>query len=210
LECALLNQITYFTGTYPVYNSVLFSNDIFKNTFIAKFNKKLYSFVIKKLDSLLNLENELNSYIEELSYASNEKTINNLNKIINYKKHKITNLFFQTQNYIMKSCFNCEFNKTRTLEDIHEFKNQLYNFKNVIGFNSNYSFYNDFYCSMMNAVETKKDYIKEYGSISLPSQESTALMIIDSKKNKLAFVKTFFRKLKELVKSEVSKDYINE
>lgn len=210
LECALLNQITYFTGTYPLYNSVLFSNDIFKNTFITKFNKKLYSFVIKKLDALLNLESELNSYIEELSYETNEKAISNLNKIINYKKQKITNLFFQIQNYIMKSCFNCEFNKTRTLEDIHEFKNQLYNFKNVIGSNSNYSFYNNFYCSMMNAVETKKDYIKEYGSISLPSKECTALMIIDSKKSKLAFVKTFFRKLKELVKYEVSKDYINE
>lgn len=210
LECALLNQITYFTGTYPLYNSVLFSNDIFKNTFITKFNKKLYSFVIKKLDALLSLESELNSYIEELSYASNEKTINSLNKIINYKKQKITNLFFQTQNYIMKSCFNCEFNKTRTLEDIHEFKNQLYNFKNIIGSNSNYSFYNDFYCSMMNATETKKEYIKEHGEIYLPSKECTSLMIIDTKKNKIAFVKTFFRKLKELIKTEISKDYINE
>lgn len=209
LECALLSQITYFTGTYPLYNSVLFSNDIFKNTFITKFNKKLYAFVVKKLDSLLNLENELNSYIEELSYASNEKVINNLNKIINYKKQKITNLFFQTQNYIMKSCFNCEFNKLKTLEDIHEFKNQLYDFKNVIGSNSNYTFYNDFYCLMMNAIETKKDYIKEHGEISLPSKECTSLMIIDTKKNKLAFAKTFFRKIKELIKFEVSKDYIN-
>lgn len=210
LECALLNQITYFTGTYPLYTSILFSNDIFKNTFITKFNKKLYKFVIKKLDALLNLENELNSYMEELSYSTTEKEINNLNKIINYKKQKITNLFFQTQNYLMKSCFNYEFNKLKTLEDIHEFKNQLYDFKNVIGSNSNYSFYNDFYCSMMNAIEAKKEYIKEHGAISLPSKESTALIIIDTKKNKLTFAKTFFRKLKELIKSEVSKDYINE
>lgn len=210
LECALLNQITYFTGTYPLYNSVLFSNDIFKNTFITKFNRKLYSFVTNKLDALLNLEGELNYYIEELSYATNEKNINNLNKIINYKKQKITTLFFQTQNHIMKSCFNFEFNRIRTLEDIHEYKNQLYNFKNVIGSNENYSFYNDFYCSMMNAIETKKEYIKEHGAISLPSAECTALMVIDTKKSKLAFAKTFFRKLKELIKSEVSKDYINE
>lgn len=210
LECALLNQITFFTGTYPLYNSVLFSNDIFRNTFIAKFDKKLYNFLIKMLDKLLNLENELNSYIEELSNATKEQTIKNLNKLINYKKGKITTLFFQTQNHIMKSCFNCEFNKIKTLEDIHEFKNQLYNYKNVIGSNDNYTFYNDFYCSMMNSVETKKEYIKEHGIISLPSKECTSLMVIDTKKNKMAFVKTFFRKLKELIKSEVSKDYINE
>ncbi len=209
LECALLNQITYFTGTYPLYNSILFSNDIFKNTFIAKFNKKLYYFIIKKLDSLLSLENELNSYIEELSYATEEKSIKNLTKLINYKKGKITTLFFQTQNHVMRSCFNCEFNKLKSLEEIHDFKNQLYDYKNIIGFNDNYSFYNDFYCSMMNIIETKKDYIKEHGAISLPSKECTSLMIIDSNKNKLTFVKTFFRKLKELVKSEVSKDYIN-
>ena len=210
LECALLNQITYFTGTYPLYNSVLFSNEIFKNTFITQFNKKFYTFITTKLDELLNLESELNSYIEELSYASKEKDINNLNKIINYKKQKITTLFFQTQNRIMKTCFNAEFNKLKSLEDIHNFKNRLYDFKNVIGSNNNYTFYNDFYCSMMNAIETKKDYIKEHGEIYLPTEECTALMVIDTKKNKIAFVKTLFRKLKELFKSEISKDYINE
>ena len=210
LECALLNQVTYFTGTYPLYNSVLFSNDVFKNTFITQFNKKLYSFITSKLDELLNLESELNSYIEELSYASKENEINSLNKIINYKKQKITTLFFQTQNRIMKTCFNCEFNKLKSLEDIHDFKNRLYEFKNVIGSNNNYSFYNDFYCSMMNAIETKKDYIKEHGAIYLPAEECTALMVIDTKKNKIAFIKTLFRKLKELFKSEISTDYINE
>lgn len=210
LECALLNQITYFTGTYPLYNSVLFSNDIFKNTFITQFNKKLYSFVSSKLDELLNLESELNSYVEELSYATKESEINSLTKVINYKKQKITTLFYQTQNRIMKICFNSEFNKLKTLDDIHEFKNKLYNYKNVIGSNNNYTFYNDFYCSMMNAIENKKDYIKEHNLISIPAEECTALMVIDTKTNKIAFAKTFFRKLKELLKLEINKDYINE
>lgn len=210
LECTLLNQITYFTGTYPLYNSVLFSNDIFKNTFITQFSKKLYSFVSTKLDELLNLENELNSYIEELSNATKENEINNLNKLINYKKQKITTLFFQTQNRIMKNCFNYEFNKLKTLEDIHNFKNKLYNFKNVIGSNNNYTFYNDFYCSMMNIIEEKKDYIKEHNLISIPAEECTSLMVMDNKTTKIKFIKTFFRKIKELFKSEINKDYINE
>lgn len=210
LECALLNQITYFTGTYPLYNSVLFGNDIFKNTFQTQFSKKFYSFVSAKLDELLSLESELNSYIEELSYSTKESEIKSLTKIINYKKQKITTVFYQTQNRIMQTCFNAEFNKLKTLDDIHEFKNKLYDFKNVIGFNGNYTFYNDFYCSMMNSIETKKDYIKEHNLISIPVEDCTALMVLDTKTNKIAFVKTFFRKLKELFKSEISKDYINE
>ena len=210
LECALLNQIVYFTGTYPLYNSVLFSNNIFKNTFITKFNQKMYNTLINKLNFLLNLESELNSYIEELSYCTKSRDINNLNKIINYKKQKIMTLFFQTQNYIIKNCFKYEFNAIRNLESIHEFKNKLYNFKNIMGYNEDYTFYNDFYCSMMNALEAKKEHIKKYGPADLLSKECTDLVVIDTKKSKLNFIKTFYRKLIELFKSELNKDYINE
>ena len=40
LQTALLNEMIYFTGTYPLYHSTLYSNDIFKNTFIAKSSSK--------------------------------------------------------------------------------------------------------------------------------------------------------------------------
>ncbi len=209
LECALLNQVAYFTGTYPLFNSVLFSNNIFKNTFITRFNKKIYNSFVKRLDLILNLEGELNCYMEELATTTNSKSADNLNKLINYKKQKITTLFFQTQNFIIKNCFNYEFNYIRTLEDIHNFKNKLYNFKNIIGFNPDYVFYNDFYRSMMQALDIKKQEIINRGEINMFSSDCTSLIIVDSKKNKLAFVKTFFRKLKELFKSEISKDYIN-
>ena len=36
IECDLVKQMTYFTGTYPLYHSTLYSNDIFKNTFIKE------------------------------------------------------------------------------------------------------------------------------------------------------------------------------
>lgn len=210
LECALLNQITYFTGTYPLYNSVLFSNDVFKNTFITKFNKKIYSNLIKRLDSILSLECEINCYIEEMVNETRPKSIENLNKIINYKKQKIMAVFFQTQNYIMRNCFNYEYNSIRTLEDIHNFKNKLYEYKNIIGYNKNYSYYNDFYRSMMNLLVARKEQIEKEGETNLHSNQVTALVLVDTRKNKLKFIKTFFLKLKELLKSEVNNDYINE
>ena len=210
LECSLLNQITYFTGTYPLYNSVLFSNEIFKNTFITKFSKKVYSNLVKRLNGLLNMENEINYYMEEMVNESKKKAVEYLNKTINYKKQKLMTLYFQTQNYIMRTCFNYEYYTIRTLEDIHEFKNKLYEYKNVIGYNDDYTYYNDFYRLMMNMLVAKKEQIEKNGEVNLLLNKSTALVLIDTKKNKLNFVKTFFRKLKELFKTEVSKDYINE
>ena len=210
LECSLLNQITYFTGTYPLYNSVIYSNDVFKNTFTTKFSKNAYLNIIKRLDSILNLETEINCYIEEMINETNSKSIKKLDKIINYKKQKIMTVFFQAQNYIMRTCFMAEFNTLRNYEDIHNFKNKLYDYKNIIGCNENYSYYNVFYRSMMNLLETKKEQIKASGEINLLSNKSTALTIIDTRENKLKFIKILFKKIKELFKSEVSKDYINE
>ena len=209
LECALLNQVAYFTGTFPLYCSVLYSNDIFQNTFTTKFNKKMYTDISAKLDEILVMENELNYYIEELSYATSKSKIDSLNKTINYRKQKITILFFKTQNYIMKNCFKCEFNHIKTLEDLHDFKNKLYQYKNIIGYNDNYTFYNDFYCSMMNALSAKKEYLIAHGSKELTS-ESTELIVIDSKRNIFTKAKDLFKKLKEIFKSDVNKDYINE
>ena len=41
--------MAYFTGTYPLYHSAIYSNDIFKNTFIKKANKKVYNIIVRNL-----------------------------------------------------------------------------------------------------------------------------------------------------------------
>lgn len=210
LECSILNQVVYFTGTYPLYNSVLNSNDVFKNTFITKFNKKTYSHIIKSLNVISKLESEITYYLDEMLNESNSKNTQNLNKLINYKKQKLMAFYFQTQNYIMRTCFNYEFNAIRTLEDIHDLKNKLYEFKNYIGFNEDYTYYNEFYRSMMNLLVSKKEQIEKSGEINLLANASKALIIIDTRKSKLGLIKTLFRKLNELFKSEIKKEYINE
>jgi len=202
LECALVNQLTYFTGTFPFYHSILNSDDIFKNTFISQFNKKIYKHVCSKLDKLLYMETDLDCYISELAYTENVREIRNLNQIIAKQKSNISKLFYEIQNYIIENCFICEFNNIRTLEDLSEFKFSLYHFKELIGHDDNYNFYNKFYCEIMNKLETKKEEIEKFGELSLfENKVSTALTIIPKTRYAFSFVNTFVYKLKKLFKA---------
>jgi len=209
LECALVNQMAYFTGTYPLFHSTLNSNDVFKNTFILKSNKRAYNTIVKNIDLLLAYENDLNYFASELQYANKVSEIKLLNKLIASKKDTITSIFFKTQNLIIESCFISEFNNIRNLEDVKEYKNKLYNFKNIMGSNENYTFYNEFYRKIMESLEKKKEQIEQFGEINLFETSENSLVLVDNTKRALSFVSTFFVKIKKLFGFNKSRDTIN-
>lgn len=209
LECALVNQMAYFTGTYPLFHSTLNSNDVFKNTFILKSNKRAYNTIVKNIDLLLAYENDLNYFASELQYANKVSEIKLLNKLIASKKDSITSIFFKTQNLIIESCFISEFNNIRNLEDVKEYKNKLYNFKNIMGSNENYTFYNEFYRKIMESLEKKKEQIEQFGEINLFETPENSLVLVDNTKRALSFVSTFFVKIKKLFGFNKSRDTIN-
>lgn len=209
LECALVNQMAYFTGTYPLFHSTLNSNDVFKNTFILKSNKRAYNAIVRNLDLLLTYENDLNYFANELQYASKINEIKLLNKLITSKKNNITTLFFKTQNLIIESCFTSEFNNIRNLEDVKAYKKKLYNFKDIMGSNENYTFYNEFYRKIMESLETKKEQIEQFGEINLFEIPENNLVLVDNTKNALSFISTFFGKIKKLFGFNKAKDTIN-
>lgn len=209
LECALVNQMAYFTGTYPLFHSTLNSNDVFKNTFILKSNKGAYNTIVKNIDLLLAYENDLNYFASELQYANKVSEIKLLNKLIASKKDSITSIFFKTQNLIIESCFISEFNNIRNLEDVKEYKNKLYNFKNIMGSNENYTFYNEFYRKIMESLEKKKEQIEQFGEINLFETSENSLVLVDNTKHALSFVSTFFVKIKKLFGFNKSRDTIN-
>ena len=200
LECALLNQITYFTGTYPLYHSVLNSNDVFKNTLSAKIGEKNYSIILKKFDKLLSLENNLNYYVSELQYTEKINSIKLLNELIDETKKEIKSLFFKTQNLIMNKCFKSEFNSIRNLDDIKDFNKKLYNYKDIIGTAEGYTFYNDFYRNIMNSIEEKKAYIEANGEINLFENINTSLILIDETQKTFSLINTLILKIRKLFK----------
>lgn len=200
LECTLVNELMYFTGSYPLYHSVLHNSDVFKNTFCAKFSKTVYDKVSRQLNKLLNLENDLYCYISELEQTEKLHDIRQLNNIIANQKQAIKNLFFAIQNYIIKNCFTYDYNNIRNAEDLYNFKNKLYNFKNIMGTSNNYNFYNSFYSDLMNALEKKQVEVEKYKEISLFKSECTSLAVIENTKNVFSFISTFVRKVTKLFK----------
>ena len=209
LECALVNQMAYFTGTYPLFHSTLNSNDVFKNTFILNSNKRAYNAIVKNLDLLLAYENDLNYFANELQYANKVNEIKLLNKLVVSKKNAITSIFFKTQNLIIESCFISEFNNIRSLNDIKDFNKKLYNFKNIMGSNESYTFYNEFYRKIMENLEAKKEQIETFGEISLFEPSENSLVLVDNTKHALSFIYSFFGKVKKLFGFNKSRDTIN-
>lgn len=209
LECALVNQMAYFTGTYPLFHSTLNSNDVFKNTFILNSSKRVYNTIVKNLDLILAYENDLNYFANELQYANKVNEIKLLNKLVVSKKNAITSIFFKTQNLIIESCFISEFNNIRSLNDIKDFKKKLYNFKNIMGSNESYTFYNEFYRKIMENLEAKKEQIETLGEISLFEPSENSLVLVDNTKHALSFIYSFFGKVKKLFGFNKSRNTIN-
>lgn len=205
IQTALVKQMIYFTGSYPLFHSTLYSNDIFKNTFIEKSSVKAYSTILYNLDLLVDYEEQLNNISYKLSISSDESSLSQIKKMNNQilaLKNIILQKTIETQNIIIENCFNSEFNSIRNLEDIKNFQSKLYNFKDLLINSENYTFFNDFYCQMMSNLDEKRETIKKYGIINNFSLE-TSLSIIEEETYGFKFFKRLFEKIKLLFEEKL-------
>ncbi len=213
LQTALLNEMMYFTGSYSLYHSTLYSDDVFKNTFIAKSNVRTYEKIEKNFDLIFEYEAKLAAETYKLSISSEE--IKNIDKIkrINSKIDDLKAIIFEktleTQNLIVLNCFNHELNSIKTLEDVKTFQRSLYNFKHLLITTNNYSFFNDFYIDMMNKLEEKREFILKYGNILTLDSLTNELANVEEKTFGFQFFKRLFNKLKLLIEEAVRKKEID-
>jgi len=192
LECAILNEMMYFTGTYPLYHSTLFSNNIFQNTFSSISSKQTFSEISKRLDKLLNAETDIAYLTYRIStFEGNEEKLNSLNKQLENKKIHIQKLFLSIQDLIIEKCFNKMFSEIKTFNDIKEFQNSLYEFKDLVVTTPDYKYYNDYYCNIMKDLAYKRDQLIKYGEIIdiHIQRETLALAPLKTSASKLAKIK---------------------
>ncbi len=196
LECALLQQVSYFTGTYPIYHSTLHSNDVFKNTLTALSDEQTYKKLQINMDKILSLETELEFYTNELAASECKiRRINKLNSIIDEYKQEISKTFFATQNLIISHCFSKEFHDIRDVEGLRNFKNRLYEFKKLIAYNNDYTFYNEFYCHAMEHLEEKQKQIENAPTSIIQQEINKQLTVVNTTKGAFAFLKRIIYRL---------------
>ena len=126
------------------------------------------------------------------------KDVKLLNRLILNRKNAIRKVFFDTQNLIIQSCFTNEFNSICNLNDIKNFQDKLYNFKNVLCYTDDYNFYNEFYCNTMLALESVRNYIELNGNMINYRNSNTSLAIIDNSNNFVKVFKTIIQKIRKL------------
>ena len=192
VECALVEQMAHLTGEDILFESTFFSTNDFKNKFISLTSKKVFMAIQDAIDTIVNTEEniiKLNNKLQEID--DRNKKADNIIKKINQAKDKISLTFMRTQNLIISSYFDNEFNKIYSLEDLETYRKKLSNFSNYLGNTEGYTFYNNYYLQKMTELEHKYN-VLENGELE------TAIYNIAKKENKfitlLKAIKSLFSK----------------
>ena len=189
LECALVSQMTFFTGDDALYFSTLYSSSMFERNFANVASAETFFDIQDNLDKLLEIETELAVLTQKYqnSTSSIEKSAI-LQKQIDSKKKAITNVCIKIQNKIIDNCFKKKFLTLETYDDIREFENELVEFRKYLIIPENYTYYDEFCAKMTQDISFRKDQIIKYGKpIDIPKDYGAYLpVVVTTKKlNKL-------------------------
>lgn len=182
--CNLVNQMSYITGEDTLFESTLYSNDKFKNSFIKLCGEKQFYKCQNNLDIISNTEEKILTINAKLQNENlSDRVIAKFAKqIYNYKK-LITNTFIDTQNLIFTSYFTNSLNNIYSVQDIEDFRKKLYNYRDLLGTTENYFYFNDFYIDMMAKLDVKYEFIT--GNNYMVEYKPSFIQILLSKVKKL-------------------------
>lgn len=200
IQCTLVRQMAYFTGTYPLYHSTIYSNDIFKNTFILKSNEKAYNKIVNNLDLIEQYEENIQKLSIHLSEIENNiKKYGSIQGTINDLKKQIQKITLETQELILVNCAYSDLELVRDYQSVNDLKNKLYKFEKYWIHTDGYDFFNQFYYKMMDELEYKNRLIRKYGILNQFKDIRESLALIETKPAPLSLFKTATQKIKELL-----------
>ncbi len=202
IECSLVRQMTYFTGTYPLYHSAIYSDDIFKNTFIMKSSKETYKQICRNLDLIVKLQENVHSeisYLEQIEENSpNGKKILHSQENLQELKDEIRETTLETQELILTSCAYSDLKLVRDVQGVRDFKNRLYKFQKYLIVSEGYNFYNEFYIQMMEELDKKRELIEKYGTLEVFNAIPDNLSLLETRREKLNLFELAKQKIIEL------------
>ena len=199
IETAIIRQMCFFTGTYPLFFSTLFSTDLFEKTFKTITSEENYNYIEEKLTYIVQLQEKLSdvySTIHTHNQAESKK-ISVLNNITNLK-NKLRETVLDVQKIIYTSAFANELDKIETVQDIVNMKTLISNFENyIINYKGDYSF-EQFKDKINIELNNKLALIEAYGNYSFALKAKKDILNLP-KIYSQSFIKTFFSKIKLLI-----------
>lgn len=186
VECNLLEQLMYLFGEDVVFKSTFNSTSEFKEKFISLIPKRTFDAIINAIDLILEYEEsiiKLNNSLVKIE-EHNNKSIS-INEKISSLKQKISTIFMRTQNLILSSYFNSEFNKITNLEELDNYRKKLEGYKNFIGKMDGYFFFDNFYTEKMCALEHKSNIFEngEFETALATKKINKFIILLSSIKN---------------------------
>ena len=199
IETAIIRQMCFFTGTYPLFFSTLFSTDLFEKTFKTITSEENYNYIEEKLTYIVQLQEKLSdvySTIHTHNQAESKK-ISVLNNITNLK-NKLRETVLDVQKIIYTSAFANELDKIETVQDIVNMKTLISNFENyIINYEGDYLF-EQFKDKINIELNNKLALIEAYGNYSFALKARKDILNLP-KIYSQSFIKTFFSKIKLLI-----------
>ena len=199
IECALINQMLFFTGDEALYFSTLYGQSTFENSFSNACSKEIYTEIATSFDKLLNLETDLAILSQKLETEDISSKVKLLHTQIENQKKQITNIAIKTQNKIFSSCFRKRLSGLTTLEEIKSFESQLNEYKKLLINSNNNASYNKFCNKILIDINAKKGQILKYGRVLEISQAYNTSLPIVSANNKISKLQTLFKSIREFI-----------
>lgn len=132
IETALIKQMMFFTGSYPLYNSTIYGNTLFEDTFKTITSENVFDFISDEMENLIFYQDEISKLYQKQTSKIPTFLKNYIKKRIDIIKINIQNTALNIQDAIYQNSFNNQINKIQTMEDCKDIRARLESFSNIL------------------------------------------------------------------------------